>query len=84
MPMTGWAVQSCLTVIMSMKDPLDLVLRRIQVERRKGTSIEEMYDIITKMIQNQKMVDGTRNDHAAESDDIDPRGPLSSRSNSTE
>ncbi len=69
---------------MSMKDPMDLILRRIQVERRKGTSIEEMYDIITTMIRNQKMVDGIPNDNAAESGDVDPDGPLNSESNSTE
>jgi len=43
---------------MSKKDPLDLILRRIQVERRKGTSIEEMYEIIMAMIKNQKVADG--------------------------
>jgi hypothetical protein len=69
---------------MSKKDPLDLILRRIQVERRKGTSIEEMYDIITTMIRNQKMVDGTPNDNAAESGDIATAGPLKSKSNSSE
>lgn len=83
-PMSGWAVHSCSIVIMSNKDPLDLILRRLQVERRKGNSIEEMYDIITTMIRNQKMVDGTPNDNAAESSDIATAGPLKSKRNSSE
>jgi hypothetical protein len=69
---------------MSKKDPLDLILRRIQVERRKGTSIEEMYDIITTMIRNQKLIDRSPNDNVAESGDIYPDRPLTPMDNSTE
>jgi len=35
----------------------DLILRRIQVERRKGTSPADLYQIISAMIRNQKIAD---------------------------
>jgi hypothetical protein len=36
---------------------LDMVLRRIQVERKKGTPIDEMYRIIHDLIENQRLVE---------------------------
>jgi hypothetical protein len=44
MPTSRWAVHFCSIVIMSNKDPLDLILRRLQVERRKRPPQKEVGD----------------------------------------